>query len=149
MDGIRRIFYDIVSGEVIQEIGRIGSIILPTIEQDVQTYKDLSDRNRTTFDVIELPFDQYAQDFAECNRYRVNPETKELEFSYPDPNEPTAPPVYRQPLSEEIEGLKQENILNMLAMTDMFEENLRLKEDNTNTMMALTEMYEMMSGGNM
>lgn len=134
---------------MIQQVGRRGSVILPTIDEDIATYESLYERNRETFDVLELEYSQYEQDFTEANGYRVNPETKELEFSYPDPNEPEAPPVYRPPLSEEIEGLKQENVLNMLAMTDMFEENLRLKEENVNTMMALTEMYEMMSGGSM
>lgn len=98
----RRIFFDSLTGDVIQEIGRVGAMSLPTIEQDIATYTALSERNRDTFDILELEFGQYMQDFAECNGYRVNPETKELEFSYPDPNEPEAPPVYQSPLSEQI-----------------------------------------------
>lgn len=117
----RRLFYDIISGEVIHEIGRIGAVSLPTIEQDIETYKALSDRNRDTFDVIELEYDQYAQDFAECDGYRVNLETKELEFSYPDPNEPEAPPVYQKPLSEQIAELKAENLATMGAVAEVYE----------------------------
>jgi len=47
-----------------------------------------------------------------------------------------------------IEQLEQENTTNMLAMVEVYEENIRLKEDNTNTMLALTEVYEKMVGGN-
>lgn len=47
---------------------------------------------------------------------------------------------------EKIESLQEENLVNMLAMTDMYEENIRLKEDNMNTMLALTEMYEILMG---
>jgi hypothetical protein len=106
-EGVRRIFYDKTTGERIHEIGREGDFTLPTIEQDIVTYTALSERNRETFDVIELPFGAYAQDFAECNGYRVNVETRELEFSYPDPNAPQDPPVFQRPLSEQIKEQKQ------------------------------------------
>lgn len=106
----RKIYYDVVTGEKIIETGEMsGSVIQKTVDQDIATYTALSERNRDTFDVLELEYGQYAQDFAECNGYRVNPETKELEFSYPDPNEPTAPPVYQKPLSEQIAELKAQN----------------------------------------
>lgn len=104
----RRIYYDIFTGEVLVEVGeKIGNQKPTTIEQDIQTYKVLSERNPETFGVLELEYGQYAQDFAVCNGFRVNPETKQLEFSYPDPNEPEAPPVYQKPLSEEIAETKQ------------------------------------------
>ena len=58
--------------------------------------------------MIQLEYGQYAQDFATCNGYRVNPDTLELEFSYPDPSQPEPQePVYQKPLSEEITDLKQ------------------------------------------
>ncbi|PWA08668.1 hypothetical protein DCC39_14615 [Pueribacillus theae] len=99
----RRIYHEKETGNVIIDTGeRQGYVIPTTVEQDIETYKALSERNRDTFDVIELEYGQYAQDFAECNGYRVNPGTKELEFSYPDPNEPEKPPVYQKPLSESV-----------------------------------------------
>lgn len=104
----RRIYYDVATGNVIVDTGERQGFVKPTtVEQDIQAYKALSERNRETFDYIELEYGAYAQDFAECNGYRVNPETKQLEFSYPDPNEPDAPPVYQKPLSEEVEETKQ------------------------------------------
>lgn len=103
----RRIYFDIATGNIILDKGEMqGSIIVTTIEQDITSFAALSERNRTTFDVIELPFGAYAQDFMECNGYRVNPTTKELEFSYPDPNEPQPEPVYQTPLSEQVKNLK-------------------------------------------
>lgn len=101
----RKIYYDLSTGNVIIDTGeRQGSVIPTTIDQDIETYKALSERNRDTFDVLELPYGAYSQDFAECNGYRVNPETKELEFSYPDPNNPEEPqePQFIKPLSTQI-----------------------------------------------
>lgn len=37
--------------------------------------------------------------------------------------------------------------VSMLAMVDMYEENLRLEQENTSVMLALTGLYEMMIGG--
>lgn len=105
----RKLFYDKVTGNTIIDTGeRQGSVVLTTVEQDITTYTALSERNRDTFDVLELEFGQYSEDFAQCNGYRVNPETKELEFSYPDPNVPVEEqvPVYRPPLSEQVKQLE-------------------------------------------
>lgn len=107
-EGNRRIFYDKLTGEKIYEIGRNGSFTLPTIEQDIATFTILSERNRNTFDVLELPFNTYEQDFKECIDYRVNIETKKLEFSYPHSNEPSIEQPYQAPLSEQIDVLKEQ-----------------------------------------
>jgi hypothetical protein len=107
-----RIYYDKATGTPIQMTGNFRDDWLteiPTIEQDIANYKSLSERNRDTFDVVELPFGEYAEDFHQCNGYRVNPETKELEFSYPDPSatEPQEP-VYQKPLTEQVKELERE-----------------------------------------
>ncbi|MGC4378414.1 hypothetical protein WD019_16035 [Fictibacillus sp. Mic-4] len=106
----RRIYFEKSTGNIIIDKGEMqGAVIATTIEQDIATFTALSERNRDTFDVIELPFGAYAQDFAECNGYRVNPDTKTLEFTYPEkqpPSEPPAPPVYQKPLSEQLTELR-------------------------------------------
>lgn len=43
----------------------------------------------------------------------------------------------------EIEVLKEENLVLMGALTDLYEENLVLKNENLQTMLAVTELYEM------
>ncbi|WP_153123291.1 hypothetical protein [Peribacillus tepidiphilus] len=104
----RKIYYDIATGNIIMDTGeRQGSVIATTVDQDIATFTALSERNRETFDVIELEFGQYAADFAQCNGYRVNPQTLELEFSYPDPNatEPQEP-VFVKPLTEQVKELE-------------------------------------------
>lgn len=109
----RRIYYEILTGELIYVRGeRINIKRALTIEEEVNAIAELKQRERDSFDVLELQFGQYAQDFAESISYRVNTDTKQIEFSYPNPNE-TEPsePVYQAPLSEELNALKQENSL--------------------------------------
>jgi hypothetical protein len=104
----RKIYYDKATGNVILDTGEMmGAVIETTVDQDFETYQVLKERIRDTVDVIQLEFGAYAEDFAMCTGYRVNPETKQLEFSYPDPNEPEAPQVFRKPLTEEVEETKQ------------------------------------------
>jgi hypothetical protein len=119
----RKIYYDKATGNVIVDTGeKTGAVIETTVDQDFETYQALKERVRDTVGVIQLEFGAYAQDFAQCNGYRVNPETLELEFSYPDPNA-TDPqePVYQKPLTEQIEELRQENITTLLALTEVYE----------------------------
>ena len=117
----RKIYYDKATGNVILDTGeKIGLVTETTIDQDFETYQALKERVRDTVGVIQLEYGQYAQDFAQCNGYRVNPETRELEFSYPDPNEPELQePVYRKPLSEELEETKQAIAELTLLLTTM------------------------------
>lgn len=120
----RKIYFDKETGNILVDLGeKQGFVIETTVEQDIQNYTVLSERNRDTFDYIELEYGQYSQDFMESNGYRINPETKELEFSYPDPNEEEPQePVYQEPLSEEVKELKvrqdsTEDALLTLLMT--------------------------------
>jgi hypothetical protein len=110
----RKIYYDKSTGNVILDTGeKMGAVIETTIDQDFETYEVLKQRVRDTVGVIQLEYGQYAADFAQCNGYRVNPETLELEFSYPDPQQPTQDPVYQKPLTEQISELEQ-----LLAQTN-------------------------------
>lgn len=69
----RRIYFDLATGNVIHDTGeRQGSVVATTVEQDIVTFTALSERNRDTFDVIELAFGEYAEEFATASGYRVN-----------------------------------------------------------------------------
>lgn len=99
----RMIFFDVTDGSVLVDTGEKGKTsIKRDVDYYIERYKILTELKRDTFDYIELEYGQYAQDFAEASSYRVNPETKELEFSYPDPNEPEEPQPYIKPLSESV-----------------------------------------------
>lgn len=117
----RKIYYDKTTGNVILDTGEmIGAVVETAIDQDFETYQALKERVLDTVGVIKLEYGQYAQDFAQCNGYRVNPETLELEFSYPDPNatEPQEP-VYVKPLSEQVKKLEQRQQIIQQALDDL------------------------------
>jgi len=117
-----RIYFDKLTGEVLIQTGHrrvLDDYEVPTVEDDFRVFNKLSERNPETVGVLELEYGQYAQDFAESNGYRVNPDTQELEFSYPDPNDPEAPPVFQKPLTQEIEELKQADIENKQAIAEL------------------------------
>lgn len=100
----KRIYFD-SEGYVILAIDLYGET---TVEKDIADFKALSERNRDTFDVLELPFGAYAQDFAEARLIGVDLEKKIPLFAYPDPENPgqeITPPI---PLSEEVKTLKNE-----------------------------------------
>lgn len=146
----RRIYYDFSTGNVIVDTGeRQGSVRPTTVDQDILAYSVLSERNRDSFDVLEFPFGAYAQDFAVSNDYRVNPETKQIEFSYPDPNgEEPEEPVYQKSLSEELEDLKTENELLKASVLEMTtytaEQDSRLATQEQ----AMLELTTLIAGGN-
>ena len=101
----RKIYFDIATGNVLVSIGEMsGYIRETTLQEDFATYKALTERVLETVGVVKLEYGKYAQDFRECNDYRVNPTTLTLEFSYPDPSQPIA---YQQPLSEQVKDLQQ------------------------------------------
>lgn len=116
----RRIYYDKATGNVILDTGeRSGSVVETTIEQDFAAYVALAERVPETVGWIQLEYGQFSQDFASCSGYAVDvsgPEP-ELVFSYTDPEDPEAPPVYQKPLSEEVAEVKQAiaELTNLLA----------------------------------
>ena len=116
----KRIWFLKNTGEVIfirgEGIGGEGS----TPEEDVEYYQELNERVRSTIDYIDLEYGQYAEDFMLCNSYRVNPETKQLEFSYPDPNatEPQES-VYQKPLSEQVKELEERQVIMQQALDEL------------------------------
>jgi hypothetical protein len=92
----RRFFYDSL-GHIFFETNAYGE---STVEQDIADFTILSERNRDTFNVIELPFGAYAQDFAECVLVGIDLVTKEPIFAVPDPS--GEPVVLDKPLSVQI-----------------------------------------------
>jgi hypothetical protein len=107
-----KIYYEKTTGEVLLTREEVPPFyVQTTIDQDIATFKVLSERNRNTFDVLKLEFGKYAQDFAECTGYKVNPTSKKLLFSYGG--------EFMIPLSEQIEEMNvqaqlfRDEILNL------------------------------------
>ncbi|OUS70314.1 hypothetical protein B1748_29200 [Paenibacillus sp. MY03] len=116
----RKIYYELESGNVIVDTGdRSGSVVETTVEQDYTSYIALADRVPSSVGMIQLEYGQYVEDFAQCNGYRVDPDTQQVLFSYPDPAEPEAPPTYRPPLSVEVEQLRTQLTLVQTALDDL------------------------------
>lgn len=115
-----KFYFDKLTGRIIASIGESnGTTVLPsTIDDDILAFKELSGRNRDTFDVIELEYGQYAKDFSECVDFRINLETKELEFSYPSLGEvqPNIP-QYVMPLTEQIKVLEDRQVATEEAIS--------------------------------
>ncbi|MNW61817.1 hypothetical protein D3C74_399050 [compost metagenome] len=105
----RRIYYEKSTGNVILDTGeRSGSIVDTSPDGDILQYRELSDRVLETFDYVQLDYGQFSQDFIECTGFKVDINTRELEFSYPNESDPVPQePVYQKPLTVEVEELKQ------------------------------------------
>ena len=111
-------YYDKNNGNVIYITPELeGDIVLTTIEEDLKNYKQLSDRHQDSFEVLELEFGKYTQDFNLSVGYRVNLDTKELEFTYPNPSEPESPPVFQKPLTEQIKELESKMDTAVMELT--------------------------------
>ncbi len=106
----KKIFYDKTTGIVLFDSGERTEYFSLPAERYFEIYPELRSLNISEVGILELEYGQYLQDFAESVGFRVNPETKTLEFSYPDPNAPEEPPVFQRPLTEQIAELTQRQV---------------------------------------
>lgn len=96
----KRIYYLKVDGRVVLDTGEAEGWVNPTTtEDDWRIYIELQKYNKSEVDYIELQFGEFKTEFAECTSYRVNVETKTLEFDYTPVPEP--PDVPRKPTVHE------------------------------------------------
>lgn len=122
----RKIFYEKITGNVLVDTGeRSGSVVPTTVEQDRQIFTALSERSANSYDVLELEYGAYSQDFIECNGYRVNIATKTLEFSYPNPSEPTIEQPYEVALSEKLAQLEVAQAVTDTTLLELMESLLQ------------------------
>lgn len=132
----RRIFYDKSTGNILVDTGEKRGMVAPTsVENDINSYKVLATLSRETFDYVDLAYGQFAEEFNTASGYRLNPETKALEFSL---SEPETPPVYKPPLTEQLEALEAS------WMYDSMMKDLAIEEANA-TQADL--MYQLMVKG--
>lgn len=118
-----RFFWEIETGNIVVERSEmIGDLVETTKEQDFEKYTDLQGLNPDKIEMTTFEYGQYAEDFAQATGYRFDPTTGEIQFSYPDPNDPDPPdPIYRKPLSAEVDALKTADLDNKEAIASLFE----------------------------
>lgn len=123
----KRIFYDNRNGEVIAIVGeRSGHVRPTTVEEDIESFPALMERNRETFDHLDLEYGSFQEDFSSGKLVAVNLETMELKFVYyeDEESEPT------KPLSVQVEELKRESKMTLMALAEKHEESLELQKEN-------------------
>lgn len=115
----KRIYYLKVDGRVILDTGEAEGWVNPTTtEDDWRIYSDLQKYNKSEVDFIELQFGEFKTEFAECTSYRVNVETKVLEFDYTTVPEP--PDVPHTPtIHERLDALEQVNAEQDMLIMEM------------------------------
>ncbi|CAH1216161.1 hypothetical protein [Paenibacillus sp. JJ-223] len=123
MDIGAKIYYDRATGNVILNTGeRSGDVVETTQEQDFAAYAFLAERVPESVGMLQLEYGAYAADYAEGGVItRINLETMEPLFIYPDPEAPQEP---RPALSKEVETLKLADIENKEAIAALYEMQL-------------------------
>ena len=90
------------------------------MEQDWGIYSELKKYTKESVDYIELQFGEFKTEFAECTSYRVNVDTKQLEFDYtpvpPSPDVPHTPTVHERLDALEKTNEEQDLLISELAM---------------------------------
>ena len=122
----KRIYYLKVDGRVVLDTGEAEGWVLPTTtEDDWRIYTELSKYNKSEVDFIELQFGEFRTEFAECTSYRVNVDTKQLEFDYtpvpPSPEVPVAPSLHERVDNLELGAEATQEALDMLLLANMGE----------------------------
>lgn len=115
----KRIYYLKVDGRVVLDTGEAEGWVNPTTsEDDWRIYSDLQKYNKTEVDYIELQFGEFKTEFAECTSYKVNVDTKTLEFDYtPKPEPPDVP--HTPTVHERLDALEKTNEEQDLLISEL------------------------------
>lgn len=115
----KRIYYLKVDGRVILDTGEAeGWVNQTATEDDWRIYTELSKYNKSEVDYIELQFGEFKTEFAECTSYKVNVDTKTLEFDYtPKPEPPDVP--HTPTVHERLDALEKTNEEQDLLISEL------------------------------
>lgn len=121
-----RVYYLKENGNVVFKTGQAeGWVIEITPEQDWEIYAELKKYTKESLDYIQLQYDEFKTEFAECTSYRVNVDTKQLEFDYtpvpPSPEVPVAPSLHERVDNLELGAEATQEALDMLLLANMGE----------------------------
>ena len=158
-----RVYYLKENGNVVFKTGQSsGWVTEITPEQDWEIYEELKKYTKESVDFIQLKYDEFKTEFAECTSYRVNVETKTLEFDYtpipPSPEVPVAPSLHERVDNLELGAEATQEALDMLLLASMGEPvqaailavstfaNTNTKQKGVDTMAAYIAMRIMKKG---
>ena len=121
-----RVYYLKENGNVVFKTGQSsGWVTEITPEQDWEIYEELKKYTKESLDYIQLKYDEFKTEFAECTSYRVNVDTKTLEFDYtpipPSPEVPVAPSLHERVDNLELGAEATQEALDMLLLASMGE----------------------------
>ncbi|QZN77386.1 hypothetical protein [Paenibacillus sp. DR312] len=108
-----KIYYDKTTGNIILIIREsYGDVVETTMEQDFQSFELLSERVPDTVGLLQLEYGAYKTDYDAGGQItRIDLDTMEPLFTYPDPTDPETPQEPRTALSKQVETLMQDNTL--------------------------------------
>lgn len=88
-----RVYYLKENGNVVFKTGQAeGWVIEIKPEQDWEIYAELKKYTKESLDYIQLKYDEFKTEFAECTGYYVDVAKKEIVFEYGEkPNPPEVP----------------------------------------------------------
>ena len=82
----RRVYYLKKDSSFILDTGEYsgyGYVSIPTPEEDLVNYRELQNYILgVDIDYVELDYGVHKEDFINCSAFRVNVETKEIEFTF-------------------------------------------------------------------
>ncbi|QYK62424.1 hypothetical protein [Paenibacillus sp. S25] len=112
-----KVYWRKTSGEVIFITPQVESSSAreTTKEDDMGFYPKLKGYDAEQVDVLKLEFDKYTEDFQKAINYRVNPDTKTMEFTYPS-NSGSEP---EKPLTDQVAELKWADLDNKEAIAGL------------------------------
>lgn len=121
-----RVYYLKENGNVVFKTGQAeGWIVEITPAQDWEFYEELQKYTKESVDFIQLQYDEFKTEFAECTGYYVDVEKKEIVFEYgekPEPPEvPQAPTLHERVEDLELGAEATQEALDMLLLSSMGE----------------------------
>lgn len=112
----RRIYYLVSNGTLVLDTGEYAGYDKTkrtTKEEDFLIYPELSKYVFNEIEHIDLSFGEFSEEFTTCLSFRVNPQTKKLEFAYQSRD------VFEKPLVEQLKELKKERQLDQQRILDL------------------------------
>lgn len=112
----RRIYYSGSNGTLVLDTGEYtgyDQTKRTTKEEDFLLHPELSKYVINEIEHIDLSFGEFREEFTTCLSFRVNPQTKKIEFAYQKPD------LFEKPMIEQLKELKDEREQDQQRILDL------------------------------